>query len=88
MTLTLPLPFQIITHYGFSIYIVFALHLDICYIQILDKKFVFRKVRTTYNYIIREIKNLNIFRELFKNTLASVLTQLHFWAAAACILSV
>lgn len=40
--------------YVFLRYIVFAIYLDIGYVKIHDKNYVFRKVRTTYNLECRE----------------------------------
>ena len=69
------------------------MHLDIYYARYMIKNYVSRKVRTTYDlnwkqYIIREIKNKNIFRELFKiylglsppHSSAAFLARSYIWA--------
>ena len=47
-------PFQIIRHFDFSRYIVFAMHLDIHYVKIRSKINVSRKAKTSYNLEWRE----------------------------------
>lgn len=49
-------PFQIISSFGFSIYIDFAMNLEIAHIQLHSKRYVPRKAKTTYKLKQREYK--------------------------------
>jgi hypothetical protein len=47
-------PFQIISRFGFSRYIDFAMHLDITYIWMRNKNYAPKKAKTTINLGQRE----------------------------------